>query len=60
MAKRNQYKEKLARVLYEHTSLNKTALTMQKSWKEADKALETLKNQFQEKFTRKKQREDKK
>lgn len=56
MAKANRYKEKFARVLYEHTSLNKTALTMQKSWQEADKTLETLKKQFEEKFTKKKKK----
>lgn len=53
MAKRQRYKEKISRMLYEHTSLNKTALTMQKSWQEADKALEAIKKQFQGKSGKK-------
>lgn len=57
MAKRRKYQEKIARILDERTSLNRTIFTAQKSWQEADKALDTLEKQFQQKFMKKKEDE---
>lgn len=57
MAKRKKYQEKIARVLDERTGLNRTILTVRKSWKEADNALDTLEKQFQQKVLKKKEDE---
>lgn len=57
MAKRKRYQEKVARVLYERTNLNKTVFTMQKSWKEAEKTLEALEKQMKEKLKKKEKKE---
>lgn len=58
MAKRKKYQDLAARFLYEHTDMNKTVFRFQKSWKEADKALDTLEQEFQKRFLKKGQKKE--
>ncbi len=59
MVKRNKYQDLVARFLYEHTNMNKTIFQFQKSWKEADKALDNLEQQFQKRFLKKEEEKKK-
>jgi hypothetical protein len=49
MAKRNKYQEMAARILYEHTDLNKTVFQLQESCREVDKTLVEFQKKLREK-----------